>query len=192
MPAGWHINTLEKPGDTSASQPGQTTKDDGLPYGGGGFSFVSVPAGWHVNTLEKPGCCAAWQTTKNDGLPHGGGGFSFVSVPAGWHINTIEKTAEAQADRLKSVTQEEQAEACATAARRFFIAVRGPRAHAGRPRKTMVCPGLPYGGRRFFMRIRASGLAYQHSPRHTRLDFILGDLHNHLVPTGGVVTWGSG
>ena len=59
---------------------------------------------------EKPGCCAAWQTTKNDGLPHGGGGFSFVSVPAGWHINTIEKTAEPQADRLKSVTQEEQAE----------------------------------------------------------------------------------
>jgi hypothetical protein len=57
-----------------------------------------------------------------------------VREPAA-HADAIEKTAEAQADRLKSVTQEEHAEACVTAARRFFITVRGPRAHAGRPKE---------------------------------------------------------
>ena len=33
--AARNINTLEKPGDTFASQPGQTTEDDGLPHGRG-------------------------------------------------------------------------------------------------------------------------------------------------------------
>jgi hypothetical protein len=53
--------TLEKPGRSAA---GQTTKNDGLPHGDAGFSFVAMPAGGHDNTLEKPGRSAAGQTTK--------------------------------------------------------------------------------------------------------------------------------
>jgi hypothetical protein len=49
MPAGWYINTLEKPGCCAA---GQTTKNDGLPDGNG-FSFVSVPASWQINLSKK-------------------------------------------------------------------------------------------------------------------------------------------
>jgi hypothetical protein len=52
MPARGHINTLEKPPDTSTSSPGQTTKNDGLPYGKR-ISSGSVPAGWQGNTIEK-------------------------------------------------------------------------------------------------------------------------------------------
>ena len=133
---------------------GQTTKNDGLPHGGGGFSFVSVPAGWHINTLEKPGDTSAsqpGQTTKNDGLPHGGGGFSFVSVPAGWHINTLEKPGRyvcfaAGADHKKRWS--------ALRRRRIFIRIRASglayqhsrktgytaASQPGRPQKTMVCP----------------------------------------------------
>ena len=65
VPASWQINTLEKPG--AASQPGQTTKNDGLPYGDGGFllqadgihAVFSSSGHFHPQTKES-----GWGTRK--------------------------------------------------------------------------------------------------------------------------------